>query len=77
VFPATSDYDPVLDARWQIRIGGGHVVALTLDAADNPHRLLMDTTSFFTETAAQITLYSGVTVGTVSGGTAELDAIAY
>lgn len=76
-FPPTFGYDPVLDARWQIRIGGGRVVAITLDTADNPHRLLMDLPSFFDETAARITLYSGVTSGTVSGGTAELDAIAY
>jgi hypothetical protein len=75
--PPTYPYDPVLDTRWQIRIRGGRVVALTLDSAGNPHRLLKDIPSFFDETAARITLSSGVTSGNVTGGTAELDALEY
>ncbi len=75
--PPTYGYDAALDVKWQIRIGGGRVVAVTLDSAGNPQRLLRDLPSFFDETAASITLASGVTTGNVNGGTAELDAIAY
>lgn len=75
--PPTYPYDAVLDAQWQIRIRGGRVVALTLDSAGNPHRLLRDLPSFFDEASARITLSSGVTSGNVNGGSSELDAIAY
>jgi hypothetical protein len=76
-FPQSYSFDPALHSRWQIRIGGGRVVALTLDGAGNPAQLLLDLPSFFDEGAARIALYSQVTSGNVNGGTAELEGISY
>ncbi len=75
--PPTVHFDPVAHARWRIQIGGGRVVAVALNSAGTPTQLLRDLPMFFEEANSQITLYSSVVSGNVSGGTAELDALEY